>query len=182
MVLEKQAEEIKIKTPENGKYPPKGRSELGGVPDGTVDISRKKRTQPGAEKDDPIPGQKRNQLAAEDMTIRIKKNADSVSNPSPRSEERKSSGSDNPDHAENCGENNKENDIEKYDGSPEANRETQSQKIRHARIGNALTSGQTNHHQSQKKEPKPTRERQLPMVAQKTTASTGSTTPKIEQI
>ena len=62
-----------------------GRSELAGVPDVTVDISRKKRTQPDAKKDGPVPGQKGNQLAAENVTTRIKKNADSVSNPNPRS-------------------------------------------------------------------------------------------------
>ena len=87
----------------------------------TVDISRKKRTQHDAKKDGPVPGQKGNQLAAEDVTTRIKKNADSVSNLSPRSEERTSSGSDNPDHTKNCGEDNKKNDMEKSDDSPEAN-------------------------------------------------------------
>ena len=65
-----------------------------------------------------------------------------------------------------------ENDIEKTDDNREA-----LSRIRHASIGNALTSGQTNYHQKEQK---------IPLVAQdqkeddqwllgKTTASTGST-------
>ena len=93
-------------------------------------------------------------------------------NPSPRSEERKSSGSNNQDHTKNCRTNNEENDIEKTDDNREA-----LSRIRHTSIANALTSGRKNYHQKEKK---------TPIVAQDqkkdeqwllgtTTASTGST-------
>jgi hypothetical protein len=150
-------------------YPTKGRSELGTVTKETMDVSRQKRTQPDAKKDGPVPGKKGNQLTA-----------DSVPNPSPRSEERKSSGSNNPDHTKNCREDNKENDIEKTDDSPEANREALSPKIRHASIGNALTSGRTNYHQRQKKRPivEQDQKEDNQWLLGKTTASTGSTALK----
>ena len=83
-------------------YPPNGREELGTVANETMDVSRQKRTQPDAKKDGPV--QKGNQLTA-----------DSDPNPCPRSEKRKSSGYNNPDHTKNCREGNEshvENDIE----------------------------------------------------------------------
>ena len=53
-------------------------------------------------------------------------------NLSPRKEERKSSGSSNQTHTENCKTNNEENDIEKTDDNREA-----LSRIRHTSIGNA---------------------------------------------
>ena len=75
-----------------------------------MDVSRQKRTQPDAKKDGPV--QKVKQLTA-----------DSVPNSSPRSEKRKSSGYNNPDHTKNCREGNEshmENDIEKSEANQEA--------------------------------------------------------------
>ena len=68
--------------------------------------------------------------------------------------------------------------MEKSDDSPEANQEALSPKIRHASIGNALTSGQTNHHQRQKKKTKVEQDQKddKQWLLKKNTASTGSTT------
>jgi hypothetical protein len=66
--------------------------------------------------------EKENQLAEEDEKTRIEKNADSESNPSPRSEERKTSESNSPDHTTNLRGKNRET-TGKSDDRPEANQE-----------------------------------------------------------
>jgi hypothetical protein len=94
-------------------------------------------------------------------------------NPSPRSEERKSSGSNNQDHTKNCRTNNEENNIEKTDDNREA-----LSRIRHTSIANALTSGRTNYHQKEKKTPIVAQDQKKDeqWLLETATASTGSTT------